>query len=331
MNFYNPEIHGEILPLTGKLPKPTISGFLVLGCCRIQNNTLITYVIYCSECSLDPELFGEAVFIIRRDHLLKGRCPCGCAPYRKWTKEQYKVLCARVQMDGVEFISLTEPFDSKNTKVVLRCEEHGNWETHTINNYLNMRKGCPKCSREQLTKFLLSMVMRTDEEIVDKFMSTQSFPFGTEFERLDKVDKKGKKPYWKVYCPVCETSNESKIATLSVGKRPCACSGRKPDKAYINLIMDDETPIAIKLGISSNPRHRVNTQNWRSPFKVINHSFWYFDDPSDCVAAEIACKEQLHCGILTQSEMPDGYTETTWVHNLDKVIEIYEINGGTRL
>jgi hypothetical protein len=28
--------------------------------------------------------------------------------------------------------------------------------------------------------------------------------------------------------------------------------------------------------------------------------------------------------------MPDGYTETTWVYNLDKIVEIYERNGGLK-
>ena len=43
------------------------------------------------------------------------------------------------------------------------------------------------------------------------------------------------------------------------------------------------------------------------------------------------CRRELDCGVLSKEEFPDGYTETTWVYNLDKIVEIYERNGGVKI
>lgn len=47
--------------------------------------------------------------------------------------------------------------------------------------------------------------------------------------------------------------------------------------------------------------------------------------------AERECKEQLECGVVLKRDMPDGWTETTYVYNLEKIVEIYERNGGVKV
>lgn len=37
------------------------------------------YVVKCKECTKDPELFGEGLFISGRSNLSKGQIPCGCS------------------------------------------------------------------------------------------------------------------------------------------------------------------------------------------------------------------------------------------------------------
>lgn len=39
----------------------------------------------------------------------------------------------------------------------------------------------------------------------------------------------------------------------------------------------------------------------------------------------------LETGVVSKSDMQDGFSETTHVNNLDRVIRIFESNGGVRL
>lgn len=53
------------------------------------------YILNCSKCSQDNELFGQGFFRGVRGNLARGQIPCGCAFNPKWSKEQYIVLCSR--------------------------------------------------------------------------------------------------------------------------------------------------------------------------------------------------------------------------------------------
>ena len=43
---------------------------------------------------------------------------------------------------------------------------------------------------------------------------------------------------------------------------------------------------------------------------------------------EDECEEVLPCHFLGKSAMPDGYTETTHIRNLNTIVDIYEKHGG---
>ena len=86
--------------------------------------------------------------------------------------------------------------------------------------------------------------------------------------------------------------------------------------------------VAIKFGVAKDSVKRTKQQNLKSSYEVSNHQTYEFPTVQQCKKAERECKMELERGVVLKRDMPDGYTETTWVYNLDKIIEIYERNGG---
>lgn len=53
------------------------------------------YILKCSVCSVDSELFGGGYFKSKKCHLLVGSLPCGCASNPHWNENQYRTICTR--------------------------------------------------------------------------------------------------------------------------------------------------------------------------------------------------------------------------------------------
>ena len=85
------------------------------------------------------------------------------------------------------------------------------------------------------------------------------------------------------------------------------------------------------MGIANKSEVRLLNQNSCCIYEVENFGVWEFETKKSCLAAERECKQTLECGVLTKEEMPDGFTESTWAFNLDKIISIYEKHGGKRI
>ncbi|HHJ0579810.1 TPA: hypothetical protein ACQFCQ_001126 [Escherichia coli] len=110
-----------------------------------------------------------------------------------------------------------------------------------------------------------------------------------------------------------------------------ACNnGHTQQYAYINTILDNDLPVALKYGIEKQKGTRVKTQNRKSLFKVQSLYVYVFQSVEQCKNAEKECKKIFGKGILSKREMCDGYTETTTILNLGKIIEIYEKWGGVK-
>lgn len=285
------------------------------------------YIVKCSVCSNDLDLFGEGYFNCTKRDLARGVVPCGCSKLTKWTREQYEVLCKRKSKElHYEFLGFCDNWRGNCTKLLLSCGKHGNWNTGSIATLLK-GVGCPECKNELTGKRRL----KSDEEMIKSFLSSGGFYKETKFWRSDRVDTQGNKTYWFMECSVCGCTGEAHSGNLQRGDRVCCCSKHRQKEAYIGLIFDEKFPIGIKFGIANNSMSRVKKQNRSSRFDITIHSIFIFQDRGSCLNAENECKKSLECGVIAKSDMPDGYTETTWVYNLDKVIEIYERNGGIRI
>lgn len=66
----------------------------VLGFYRKSKYVKI-YLIHCSDCSKDKELFGEGIFHTQLCRLKIGQLPCGCSKVHRWSEKERIVLIER--------------------------------------------------------------------------------------------------------------------------------------------------------------------------------------------------------------------------------------------
>ena len=285
----------------------------------------IKYFIKCSICSEDPELFGAGVFKSSASNLSRSYTPCGCGANPNWSKDQYSIRCSRKATKlGYVFKGFVGEWKGKNTKIHLNCAIHGDWFTGIIGTLLHSEEGCPRCAAEarRVTR------LKPDLEMIQSFFASNAFHPDTKFWRSERKDSEGKRKFWFVACPVCSETSETLSSSLRSGHLPCLCSPNRQKQAYINLISDGTTPVAIKFGIANSTENRLKRQNYSSIYNIVNFCTYIFPTKQSCQSAERECKRVLECSIIPISEMLDGYTETTHIYNIDKIINIYKRYGG---
>lgn len=122
---------------------------------------------------------------------------------------------------------------------------------------------------------------------------------------------------------------EASIASYLVSSTGCPlCANQNQQECYINFVKDNNSVVALKFGIAKDSKQRIKNQNTKSRMSIEQFATWSFPDVKSCKAAEKFIKQNLKCRFLTKQEMPDGYTETTSVDNLETIIKIYENFGG---
>lgn len=289
------------------------------------------YFVQCSICAKDCELHEDAIFTISKSNICSGRVPCGCSKKHVWTQKQYEILLKRSCPDGMEFIEFYGLFKGSGSKVIYSCEKHGILEPKKLYSALS-KVGCFHCRAESASK---SLVKRDDIHIT-KFTSFGTFPESTTFSRSDRVvvaDRyvKGTKPYWYVYCPVCDEVNESHTSNLSRGKVPCSCSVQAQKFSYIHVLKNNDKPLFLKYGITRCIYDRVSKQSRKTPLTLETLGVWEFSNSQDCKNAEKVVKNLVGKGVADKSEMPDGFTETCNLSLLEDIIKIYEEYGGMRV
>ena len=291
------------------------------------------FIVHCSVCEKDRELHGGGYFKAPDYALRRGAIPCGCSKRPSWSEQQYKVLCQRYcSQYNHKFIELKKDSQDNRCRVTAICEEHGEWTTK-VSNFLFKKGCCPKCGKKRTGLALRGVRKKSDETVIDKFFASGKYPVGTIFCRSERVDKAGQKGYWLVKCPKCLYISEATTSALNLGQRVCECSNSRQEEAYVNFVIkeDIELPVAIKFGISNNALARTKVQNLRTNYLIVNYCVYKFPTASSCKQAELECKKLLECGVVDQEDMKDGWTETTWVYNLDNVLEIYRKFDGVSM
>ncbi len=299
---------------------------VVIGWCGKYKIGNKYYILKCHTCAKDTELHGEGMFRSLKGNLVKGRVPCGCAFNPKWNPDQYTTLCKMAaEKLGHAFTGFVGEWEGARTKIVMVCDTHGEWDTGNISTLINKGVGCPGCKAGAIS------LARTkpDNIMVDSFFASGAFHPDTKFWRSGRPNSYGYPVYWHMSCPECGELGESQSGNLQIGQRPCACNMQRQQEAYLNWVVDDHNnAVALKFGIANNSKQRVKQQNSKSIYEVRQYQVYTFPDVSSCKSAERECIQSLECGVIDRASMPDGYTETTSVLNLNKVRVIYEKWGG---
>lgn len=225
-------------------------------------------------------------------------------------------------------VSIEDSKISAKTSLTLKCVKHGDWKTRA-NNLLNMGTSCERCSREASSLWQT----KPDSVMIDSFFASGIFHPDTIFWKSDRKTVQGVRAYWFSYCPLCGMQGESICTSLQQGHSPCQCDRKRQREAYVHLLETHGGGVfAVKFGIAYNSERRLKQQNNRAcGVKLTNFAIYQFPDYASCKLAERLCKRELECGFVNKSTLPDGYTETTSIINLNRILEIYESCGGVFL
>ena len=292
----------------------------MLGWIGKDNSGKKVYVLCCSLCKEDPELFGDGLFTTSLSNLEKGRIPCGCSKKPTWSEYQYITLLKR-ELVGSPYtvLGISCEYKGAKTTVDFMCTEHGLWRNN--GNAVFNGQRCPVCANQKRVANLINHNTKPDSYFTELLFSRGEHPVGT---RLKKIDDR----LWEYYCPICDEEFKMYYSTLSNGGKSCNCSKFNPKQAYIRVMKDNDTVLGIKFGVSNfSPKRDYK----KTHLHYETLSVWSFPSRTQCLAAERECKKSFTCGIIPKSLMPDGYTETTFVYNLDNIVNIYRDFGGVEL
>ena len=293
------------------------------------------YLVKCSVCEQDKELFGDGVFQIRKAELLRGVLPCGCSINRRWTPHQYGILLTRephlekYTIPKEQF--LREKLRNKD-KIQVVCIDHGVFSS-SLTNLLHNKTGCPVCSLEVTSIRLRSypkVSLPVETHIQDFFKSGVFHPDTIFSKNIERKSAEGYSVFFDVTCGACGWVYTSRYASLKLGKRGCSCSRSRHDQtqAYIHSVVDSGWDVCLKFGIARDATKRHKQQQRKSALDILPLKVYNFPTTAQCRAAERECLNTLDCGTVSKRDMPDGYTETTYLRNLDAIIAIYKKHGG---
>ncbi|WOZ57412.1 putative endonuclease [Pseudomonas phage vB_PseuGesM_254] len=291
------------------------------------------YVVKCSVCKQDKELFGDGVFRSQKVGLLHGELPCGCSKRRRWSPSQYYTLLTREP--HLEKYTIpkeqfrVERLRSKD-KIQIVCIDHGLFLS-SLNQLLCQKTNCPACW-EVTKKIRLksnSPALIPVEIHIQDFFKVGIFHPNTIFSKnIERRDTLGYLTFFDVRCGACEEVYTSRMGNLKNGKRGCSCAIASQTQAYIHRVVDNGWDVCLKLGIARDATQRQRQQHRKSAFDILPLKVYNFPTASQCKAAERECLDTLECGTVSKRDMPDGYTETTYLRNLDAIVAIYKKHGG---
>lgn len=176
------------------------------------------YILKCSLCSLDEELWGYGSILSEKGNLGIGQIPCGCSKTPRWSENQVKVRVSRTCKDrGFIFNGWVGEYKGATTLLDLEDPSIGlRWKTTNVNGLF---------SGKVVTG---EYVMKSNEHHIKDFISTKKFTKDYVFWR-----DSGK--FWKYKCPKCSEDEytlnglcngifKSNMDSLKKGCYSCRCS-----------------------------------------------------------------------------------------------------------
>lgn len=235
------------------------------------------YTVHCNTCAKDPELFGEANYLITKPKLLKGVIPCGCSAAPKLSGEQLQIKVGReCSARGYEHLSTDTSRRGVDAKIQLKCSNDGHIWDVTINSFLR-GSGCRQCANESLKV--------SDECMVESFKASGAFIEGTTFKRVYGQSRR----FWNLTCPICSHDKYVKAGlcqgefisacgSLQDGRHPCRCSPsykwtqEQREFQIIQLIAQNNLPYKF---VGWNVPSDVPDPESRVAVECDHHGVWY--------------------------------------------------------
>lgn len=111
-----------------------------------------TWAMSCPICSSDKYVVAglcSGVFTSVAGSLQQGLFPCRCSTQFRWTQQQreFQITSALLEEGNTaEFIGWKEPYVGCESRAIIYCKEHGNWDA-SISSLINTGSRCPRCAK----------------------------------------------------------------------------------------------------------------------------------------------------------------------------------------
>uniref|UniRef100_A0AB39AJI4 Endonuclease n=1 Tax=Vibrio phage P018-4 TaxID=3229728 RepID=A0AB39AJI4_9CAUD len=213
-----------------QFPTPKGGVLTVVGVSGKENKGAAIFILECSICSKDEELWPYLAIKSLKGGLVRGKVPCGCTKMPKWTKDQNEIRIKReCDKRGYKFHGWSGDYNGKSTRLVLSNNVTGNhWRSATIDSLLN-GKGDPIEGRG---KTRLAKIK--DNNVHINAFYKAGFTKDYRFWRSVRTNGLGRSCYWNYTCPVCSSDEyvqnglcsgvfESGTYNLKNGEKSCRC------------------------------------------------------------------------------------------------------------
>ena len=288
---------------------------------RLHSNT--KYYVTCTECSKDKELFPDEYFISTRGSLKNGHFPCGCSEGRRWLPFQYIVLANRSSNGSYIVHGFAEEFHGNETKVECECCIDGHRWQVKLYHLISSKSGCPECAVRRRTD-----ILRKDYETVISQIKVACDLKGYKFICfVSGYRNKDSKLYYE--CPnhgvrLIRCSDLLRGSSCSM----CAKYGYKENQSgwfYVYEWSHGSNDF-IKFGVTNrNLKSRIREQAKHTNFTNTLIYCRKFENGRIPKMIEDEVKASgVELNVISKLQFPDGFTETTWISNLNKILKIVE-------
>lgn len=229
---------------------------------------------------------------------------------------------------GLEFLGFVGgAWNQYYTKLILRCPKHDRvGGTTTYGNFVSGKaSGCVNCRLEKSNKSCGFDPKKYEENIL-RICEKRNLEF------LGWYDGECKNAHSRMILK-CNTHGEvwdtttytNFIRRPDMGCSRCTLTGfrtTRPAWLYVQIVGDK----AIKFGIT-NRKKAEDRMKQQANKSGLEHKMVFsrrFDDGKTAYAIELAIKQELKCKMkyLTREDMPDGWTETLPLSELDEVMKL---------
>lgn len=281
----------------------------------------LIYKVTCTECSKDPELFPEGYFASTKGNLLSGKIPCGCSKSPKWESFQFLILANRAAKGRFIVHGFSEEFNNVHTKLSLECIKDGHIWNASIDSVTISGAGCPKCKAAKIATSRTVPKHIALQKCIDicEEMNYEVVGFVGEY-------KGARKTRFEYVCPQHGKQNVNYDNFVNIGNRCPCCSNNGYDTSkrgsiYVVKWTRDTCGSFIKFGITNKKiESRIKQQTTNTLYTPsLVWSAGFTDGRIPKILEDAIKSSGIETRVILKSEFPDGFTETTYVENLDKI------------
>ena len=274
---------------------------------------------------------GNYTFKTKISKLRSGDCKtCGCNTHIK--KEEYRKFLTqyghKLLDAGILYVSFEQ------------------WQTGRIPYWCHLHNEYSLKSKESIKKYTVAPCFKCGKEVAAKkrikplsrFIKDSIKIWGGRFSYL-KTNYKGSHEYVIITCKEHGDFEQSATDHLCGN---IACKGCSPRQGF-NKERESELYVVkwtyldksfIKFGITNNDtEYRINKQRTRRAgilFKPEILNVYKFNNGNKCYELEKLISNSFETGVVSKEDFPDGFTETTYTSNYNKLVILIEdfIKGG---